>query len=223
MNIAHNLPSRPCLLCGAGVRGGGLCPGCRADLPVLPAPRCPQCALPTADGGLCGQCLRHPPAFERTRALYAYAFPLDALIRQCKYQGGLDITELFAQALAASLRAQDEADLILPMPLHPRRLAERGFNQAGEIARRLSRHLRLPWRADVCQRVRDTPAQAGLELAARRKNLRGALVCRADLSGRRVALLDDVMTSGASLDALARAVRQAGASAVSAWVVARTL
>jgi ComF family protein len=175
------------------------------------------------EGALCGACLRHPPAFDHTEAVYAYDFPLDALVKHCKYQGALEVTELFAWALAERVRGLDAADLIIPMPLHPTRLGERGFNQAVEISRRLARHLQLPWLADACQRLRNTPSQAGMDLKARRRNLRGAFNCRQDLAGLRVALVDDVMTSGSSLNELARAAKKAGAGSVTAWVVARTL
>lgn len=189
----------------------------------MPAARCPQCALPSTAGEVCGHCLRHPPAFDHTEAVYAYAFPLDALVRHCKYRGGLELTALFAHALAGQIRERDRADLIVPMPLHPERLGERGFNQAAEIARRLAGQLQLPWLASACARVRDTPPQAGLDLKGRRRNLRNAFHCTGDLAGRRVALVDDVMTSGASLNELARTVKKAGAISVTAWVVARTL
>lgn len=189
----------------------------------MPAARCPQCALPSTGGEVCGRCLRHPPAFDQTEAVYAYAFPLDTLVQQCKYRGGLELTALFAQALAGQIRGRDSADLIVPMPLHPGRLGERGFNQAAEIARRLAEQLQLPWQASACTRVRDTPPQAGLDLKDRRRNLRNAFRCDANLADRRVALVDDVMTSGASLNELARTVKKAGAISVTAWVVARTL
>ncbi len=109
------------------------------------------------------------------------------------------------------------------MPLHPTRLAQRGFNQAAEIARRISPQVRIPWLAEACQRVRDTPSQAGLDLKTRQRNLRGAFACTMDLSGKRVALIDDVMTSGSSLNELAGVVRKAGAVEIQAWVLARTL
>jgi ComF family protein len=125
--------------------------------------------------------------------------------------------------LEESLHDQPSSDLLLAMPLHPKRLAERGYNQAAEIARRLAPRLGVPWRPDGLRRLRDTPPQAGLKLLARRRNLRGAFACDLDLSGRRVALLDDVMTSGSSLGELARCVKRAGAVEVEAWVVARTL
>jgi ComF family protein len=175
------------------------------------------------DGAVCGHCLRHRPAFDRTEAVFAYAFPLDVLVQHCKYRGALELTELFAQALGTRPLDQGGVDLIVPMPLHPARLGERGFNQAAEIARRVAARLGFSWQADACERVRNTPPQAGLALKARRRNLRGAFTCKQDLSGRRVALVDDVMTSGASLNELARVVKQAGASHVEAWVAARTL
>lgn len=231
-----------CLLCGTGVRGALLCAGCAGDLPQLPEMRCPQCALPTPDGGLCGNCLKRPPHFDRTRAAFRYGFPLDALVQAYKYRHRLELADLFAHALAGELVGKvlpvnafagpplkrvgpngGAVDLILCMPLHPDRLAERGYNQATEIARRLARHLQQPWAAEACRRIRATPPQAGLGLKARRSNLRGAFVCDADLSGMRVALVDDVMTSGSSLNELARVVKKAGAVEVEAWVVARTL
>lgn len=225
--VQNRLP-QDCLLCGGRVVGAQLCNTCHTRLPVLPRPRCGQCALPLphhdpAAPLICGHCLKHPRAFSRTVAVYAYATPLDGLVKRCKYAGELSITAWFAQSLARELKAEPRPDLILPMPLHDQRLADRGFNQAVEIARRLAPLLDLPWTAQGCERTRDTPPQAGLDLRARRRNLRGAFRCNLDLRGKRVALLDDVMTSGASLDALAREAIRAGAAEVSAWVVARTL
>lgn len=225
--VQSRLP-QVCLLCGARTLGGLLCSGCAADLPALAGAACPRCALPWSGGResggvVCGRCLRHPPAFESTRAAFRYAFPVDALIRHCKYHGALELTDWFARALEREVANLPAPDLLLPMPLHPARLAERGFNQAAEIARRLAPRLGIPWSATGVRRLRDTPPQAGLNLRARRGNLRGAFGCDLDLHGRHVALLDDVMTSGASLHELARAARQAGATRVSAWVVARAL
>ena len=211
-----------CLLCGARVTGQLICPDCTADLPTLPTERCPQCALPSPAGLICGACLKRPPQFERGEAVYRYAFPLDRLIQHCKYNGTLELAGLFAEAMAARLLDQPRPDLVIPMPLHPARLRQRGFNQAQEIARHLALYLGIPSR-HVCRRLRDTPPQAGLDLKARRRNLRGAFACDEDLSGKRIALLDDVMTSGSSLNELAKATRRAGAVEVSAWVVARTL
>jgi len=223
INITQSGLGQACLLCGRRLRGGLVCADCMRDLPLLSPDCCPGCALPSSGGALCGNCLRHPPAFDRTIAVFSYAFPLDALIRDCKYGGNLALTDLFAERLAVHLAdVPDRPDLLIPMPLHPARLSERGFNQAVEIGRRLAQRLKVEWRPNACQRVRDTPPQAGLDLKARRHNLRGAFACDTDLTGRRVALIDDVMTSGASLDELARVAKRSGARGVQAWVVART-
>lgn len=221
--IVQQGPSQPCLLCGAHSHGTPLCAGCQADLPRLPARRCPACALPTADGARCGACLKRPPQFQACRAVYRYAFPVDTLVQRLKYAAALPLADFFAGQLAAEVLAFPLPDLILPMPLHPARLGERGFNQAVEIGRALSRRLDVPLHAEGGRRLRDTPSQAGLDLKARRRNLRGAFACATDLQGRRVALLDDVFTSGTSLNELAKAARRAGAAKVEAWVVARTV
>ena len=227
--VQSRLP-HPCLLCGATTHGDQLCPGCRQDLPILPPNRCPQCGLPLSSqrgaphaGALCGACLRHPPAYDHTVAVYAYDFPLDALVKHFKYQGALELAAWFAQGLAQQALGHNNVDMLIPMPLHAERLGERGFNQAAEITRHLAKHLQLPWLPCACQRVRNTPPQAGLDLKARRRNMRGAFRCDVDLSGKRVALVDDVMTSGTSLNELARTVKKAGAVSVATWVVARTL
>lgn len=212
---------QPCLLCGADVTGTPLCPGCLADLPRLPPTRCPTCALPTPLGEVCGGCLKHPPAFDSTRAVYQYAYPLDALLQHYKYGQGLHLAGFLAEQLGHEIA--DRPDLVIPMPLHPKRLKERGYNQAGEIAKRLARRFDLPLALSACTRAKDAPPQASLPLKDRRKNIRGAFECKVDLSGKRIALVDDVMTTGASLSELAKMVKKAGAVEVRAWVVARTL
>lgn len=215
--------SQACLLCGDRTLGAPVCTGCLADLPRLPAGRCPVCALPTPAGEVCGACLRHPPHFDRCHAVYRYAFPADVLIRRFKYDGELALAGFLADRLLEEIGRESPPDLILPMPLHPARLAERGFNQAVEIGHILAARLGVPLAKDGCRRIRNTPPQAGQDLKARRRNLRVAFVCAQDLQGQRVALLDDVLTSGASLDELARVVKRAGAAQVQAWVVARTV
>lgn len=211
------------MLCGAVAHHAGLCAGCRADLPWHRAPRCPQCALPTPDGQRCGACLRQPPAFDRTHAALVYAFPADRMIPRLKYQGRLALAPALGTCLADALADVPRPDRLVPMPLHPARLRERGFNHARELARPVARTLGIPLDATLCTRVRDTPPQQGLAHAARRRNVRGAFACSADLSGLRIAVVDDVMTTGTSLDELASALKRAGAAEVQCWVVARTL
>lgn len=223
LHFAQSWLSQPCLLCGARSVGGPLCPACLEDLPLLPAACCPRCALPTPDGALCGGCLKQPPAFVQARAVYLYDHPADILVQALKYRGQLALAAFLAEHMARRVAAHPLPDLIIPMPLHARRLRERGFNQAAEIGRRLAGQLGVPCRPDACRRVRDTPPQVALPLRARKRNMRKAFACGADLRGLRVALLDDVMTSGASLDELAGTVLAAGASEVESWVVARAV
>lgn len=226
MNICtkfkHLLPQQ-CLLCLAPSGQHALCPACDADLPRISGPTCPLCGLPGGSHEPCGACLRRPPRFDATRAALAYHFPASALLQRYKYAGMLAAAELLGGLLTEHVATVPRPDLIIPMPLHPTRLKERGFNQALEIARVVSRRLQIPLAPDLCTRTRPTPPQAGLDLAARVKNLRGVFACRDSLAGKNVALIDDVMTSGASLDALAGCVKDAGAARVECWVVARTL
>lgn len=214
------------MLCGAS-SARLLCAACEADLPRCPAAACPVCALPLPetgpDGTVCGACLRRPPAFGRTLAAFSYGFPVDRLLHAFKYAGNLALAEALAEPLARLAAARPRPDLLLPMPLHPARLRQRGFNQSLEIARPVSRWLGIPLEARACRRTRDTPAQAGLKWEERRRNVRGAFACDLDLAGKKVAVLDDVMTTGATLDEIGRVLKGRGAAEVSAWVVARTL
>lgn len=211
-----------CLLCGADASGRALCAGCRADLPWHGPAHCPQCATPSPGGQLCGACLKQPPAFDRTVAALAYTFPLDRLIPHLKYNGRLAVAPVLGDLLAQAVANSPRPDRLIAMPLHATRIRERGFNHATEIARGVARQLGLTLDAKNCQRIRDTPPQMGLKHAARRRNVRGAFACSEKLAGQHIALIDDVMTTGTSLDELAATLKRAGAREVSCWVVART-
>jgi ComF family protein len=200
-----------------------LCAGCEQDLPWRSGNRCPVCALPSGTGDVCGLCLKTPPAFDATHAILDYRFPVNAVLQRYKYSGLLAISGLMGHLLARDLHDAPRPELIIPMPLHPTRLKERGFNQAIEIARIVAETLDIPLATQLCSRTRPTQPQTGLALKERRRNMRGVFSCHQNLEGKHVALLDDVMTTGASLDALARAVKDAGAARVDCWVVARTL
>jgi ComF family protein len=177
--------------------------------------------MPLTSGEICGACLERPPAFDRVSASYAYAFPLDALIQAYKYGRDLSLAPLLASHLPR--QAGRTVDALIPMPLGAARLRERGFNQAHELAKRLGRVLGLPVLALACRKVADTPPQAGLRWSERARNVRGAFVCDADLSGLRVAVVDDVLTTGATLNEIAKNIKRAGALEVQGWVLARTL
>jgi ComF family protein len=219
--LMQQLLPRRCVLCDAPTRVARICAGCDVELPRLPLARCGVCAVPLASGNVCGACLQAPPAFDRVSAVFAYAFPIDALIHAFKYGQQLSLAPVLGEALAAS--AAYDADVLVPMPLAPRRLSERGFNQALELARFVSRRHAIPVVATRCRKVIETPPQAALPWKERAKNVRHAFACDADFSGLRVAVVDDVLTTGATLNEFARVLRKAGAVSVAGWVVARTL
>ena len=140
-----------------------------------------------------------------------------------KYHGTLAYADWFAQAMLERRAEPPAADVLIPVPLARSRQRERGFNQALEIARPLSRWTGIPLLADTAIRVRDTPPQASLPWSERAKNIRGAFACATALSGKRVIVIDDVMTTGASLEEFAKTLKRAGAASVENWLIARTL
>lgn len=211
-----------CALCAAPTGTELICAACARTLPCLP-PTCPRCALPSAQGGLCGQCLANPPAYDRSQAAFVYAFPLDRLVQSFKYHGTLAYADWFAQAMLERRAGLPAADALVPVPLARGRQQQRGFNQALEIAKPLSRWTGIPLLADAAIRVRETPPQASLPWNERAKNIRGAFACATALAGKRVIVIDDVMTTGASLDEFAGTLKRAGAASVENWLVARTL
>ena len=219
--VLNTLLPQDCLLCGAPSGERILCRPCQDDVPRLVTDLCPVCAQPCPGGSLCGECLRHPPHFDATLAPFRYAFPANKLIQALKFGHRLGLAPFLAEAMLQGLRPT--ADLMIPMPLGPGRLRERGFNQALELARPLARALGLPLDLSICQRRLDTLPQSLLPWKERRKNIRHAFECLADLDGKSVIVVDDVMTSGATLDELAATLKRHGAARVTNWVAARAL
>lgn len=218
------LPPR-CLLCGAGGEDGcDLCAGCAGDC-APNACRCPRCALPLArPEPICGACLRREPPFAAAWAPFLYAHPLDLLETRFKYRADLAAGRVLADLLIrrAGVDPPMRPDLVIPVPLHVSRLRERGYNQAIELARPLAKALGVPLDASVLQRTKPTPPQTGLDAKARRRNLRGAfaIASRAALPPH-VALFDDVMTTGATLNEAARTLKRAGVARIDVWALAR--
>ncbi|RVU47703.1 ComF family protein [Rubrivivax rivuli] len=210
----------------------GICAECLCRF-AAPRPRCTTCGLVT---GLalprCGACLREPPPFECTVCVADYAYPWDRLITAFKFHGRAELAMPLAELLAAAVRRsvaqapRPWPDTVLPVPLAPARLRERGYNQAWELARHVARTLALPSDAALLQRPLDTAHQSALTRSERQRNLRTAFMAdpqrRNALQGRRVALVDDVMTTGATVRESAAVLRRAGAAAVEVWVLART-
>ncbi len=207
-----------------------VCAACLNDLPWHPELSCPQCGL-ESDGNICGSCLSSPPDFDRTLAVFLYSFPIDAMMVRYKYGNMLNLGNTFGQFLAEKTTLEalnhNHVDLIIPMPMHPARIRERGFNQAHEIAKVLTKNCKERLDFKSVARTKLTPPQASLPLKDRVKNIKGAFKINGDLAGnlkgRRIAIVDDVMTTGASLNELAKTLKKAGASHVECWVVARTL
>ena len=219
---------RPCVLCGQWDRAG-LCHACRHRFVVMQTPRCPHCALPSPGSARCGQCLRAPPPFHHCTALADYAFPWDRLIGRFKFQQQPELARLLAGALADVLQhARDlpPVQWVLPVPLGPARLQERGYNQAWELARHVASRHGLRAQAHWLLRLHDTPHQVGLGRAARETNLRDAMWVPPEgqrgIRGCEVALVDDVMTTGGTAAAATQALLAAGAAGVQVWVLART-
>ena len=212
-----------CRFCASpGAVGLELCRQCAAELPWLDA-HCRQCALPLVNAGeerLCGECLRRPPPFQRVWAPFRYSHPIDGLIKTLKYGDDLAAARLLGDLLAdyLSRRRVSIPDTVIPVPLHPRRLAQRGFNQALELARRLG----VPLAPHLVRRTRATAAQSRLDIRERRRNTLGAFQVTARRMPAHVAVIDDVLTTGATAAELTRVLRQAGAARVEIWVTART-
>lgn len=214
-----------CYLCD-GAATAAVCAGCVAAFPPLPTARCVCCALPAATGQHCGRCLSHPPHYDHTIAALAYGDPLDQAVQAFKYRPALGLSRFLSGLLdeaVSAATAGNQIDLIIPLPLAPARLTERGFNQALELARPLAARRRIRLEARAVRRIRNTPPQVQLPWKERARNIQGAFVCGLPLTGLRVAVVDDVMTTGASLDEMARVLKGAGAAHVTNWVVARTL
>lgn len=225
-NIQSFLFPTTCVLCGAPTTGAdSFCNGCRNSL-THPGPACVRCAAPLPGNSPsdlhCGNCQQKRPAFDRAIAVYRYTPPLDRLIQGGKYNGRLDWLDVLARELADRLHGiAGDADALIPVPLHRTKLRERGYNQSLELARPLARRLQLPVITGGVRRARPTVPQTGLSRELREKNVRRAFVVERNLEGQRLAIVDDVMTSGATIDALAKALRRAGAVRVEAWVLAR--
>ncbi|APC17216.1 amidophosphoribosyltransferase [Pseudomonas frederiksbergensis] len=219
-----------CLLCNEpSDTSQSICTPCETELPWL-GDHCQACALPLPEAGLtCGQCLRDPPAFEQVIAPWTYSFPIDSLITRFKHAAKWPYGRLLAELLAQSLQHHfDEGlkppDALVPVPLARKRLRERGYNQAAMLARWLSDSLEISCDENLLLRTQDTTAQQDLDAKARKQNLLRAfaLTPNAQIKGRHLALVDDVLTTGATAQSLARLLIGAGAARVDVYCLART-
>lgn len=210
-----------------------VCEGCRRQFFHLKRQRCRQCALPlpvSVSDTVCGECLRHPPAFDATVTAADYAAPADQLVLALKFGGRIPLATLMADILRdAALQRQGPPlpTQLIPVPLGSKRLVERGFNQALEIARPLSRKLGVALAPRLLSRERETRAQSLLHPNDRHHNIRGAFIVSAKtfdlVRGAHIGVVDDVMTTGETLNEIAATLKRFGASRVTNFVFARTL
>ena len=239
-NSLPELNHRNCVLCGQGFKthvSSLFCPGCNQDLPKI-SPACHQCGigLPTAVivdldqasrsidviGPRCGPCLTEPPAYDRVISTFAYAEPVKQLVAHFKYQRQLAVGAMFAEILCANiLSSARQIEAILPVPLHPSRLRQRGFNQALELARPLARALKRPLLRSSIRRQKNTLEQSSLSSTQRRTNLSKAFALEQEIPYRTIAIVDDVMTTGSTVAELSSLLKQNGVEYVEVWCVAR--
>lgn len=219
-----------CLLCDEATGSkNSICEACEADLPWLSDP-CERCALPMPLSNLtCPQCTIDPPAFDEVIAAWLYDFPIDALVTRFKHQGKWPLGRLMAQLFGECLRYRfneglRRPDFLLPVPMANKRMRQRGYNQAAMLAAWLGPALQLPVNERLLRRVKETPAQQGLDAKARRRNLLDAfeLLMPQDVAGKHIALVDDVLTTGSTADVIAKLLRKAGARQVDVYCLART-
>lgn len=222
-NFAAIWPAQDCALCGAPSGDALICDPCEAALPAI-RHACLRCALPLAASRLyCGRCLgKRNPAVDDSIAAFEYRFPLDRLVQRFKFSADLALGRMLASRLALRVAGAERPRRIVVPPISPRRLRQRGFNQALELAKVVARGLGLRCEARAIVRLRETEAQHELDRARRLANLRGAFACAKRFDGEHVAIVDDVVTTGATVETLARVLKDSGAARVSVWAVART-
>jgi ComF family protein len=230
--IRLELTTRPCLLCSTTTTDPSmLCMGCLADLPWN-RHRCKCCALPLPYQSelelLCGECLQTPAPFARILCPFRYEFPIDRALHQFKYQGKrywqrsfVTLMEAFVQFHYTNTTAR-LPDVLVPVPMHTDKSRKRGFNQAELLAHGLACRLGVPIDKSWLHKIRDTESQAELNKEGRLKNLRGAFVAKGERHYRHVALIDDVVTTRATVETIARLLHEQGVGTLEVWCLART-
>lgn len=226
--ISSTLWPSCCVLCqGRGEPGRDLCAACATDLIANPV-CCSRCAQPLfrtrGRAALCGRCIGAHSIIESSFVPYRYVYPLDRLIQRLKYANALSVARVLGELFAdrrAELSALPNPELIVPVPLAYHRYRKRGFNQAYELARAVSRRANIEIRTDVVERTRETQEQAGLPRRQRRRNVRDAFRIVRPLNATHVAIFDDVITTGSTVNELAKVLRRAGARTIEVWAIAR--
>ncbi len=218
-----------CVLCGSpGFDQMDICASCYQRLPWIES-ACSQCALPIGSGTkcplLCGHCQKEPPAFDHSLSLFSYRDDAIRLVHQLKFEDKLANARLLGLMLATAVTAgpRELPDCIVPVPLHRKRMRRRGFNQSLELARVVGRVCGIPVDRRSILRVRDTQSQTHLNRTQRRQNIRGAFEFREIPGANRVAIIDDVVTTTATVNEMARLLKAAGVKVVHVWSIARAV
>ena len=213
-----------CLLCRLEVEyRHGLCQGCWAKLPVNEI-HCERCALPMAHESLCGHCQRCPPVFDSVIAPLCYQDPIDQMLCALKYHQQLSFARTAAGLITDTVRESGEPrpDLLVGVPMTHRAVRKRGLNQAVFLARLIGRQLGIPVKSTLIKKLRETDRQSTLNASKRQRNLKGAFHCKGSLEDKHIALVDDILTTGATANEISKVLKAAGANRVDIWVCART-
>lgn len=221
--LPYHLALGTCFLCGLSVDiRKQLCPDCTTDLPWA-TQACSRCARPLASGSVCGRCQGSPPPYQHTVAAFDYRYPVDALVKQLKYAAKIELAVLLGTLMGRKLQTSvtDIPQCLIPVPLHPKRLIQRGFNQALELARTVSRASGIRVDPGCVKRALNTPPQASLPASARRNNVLGAFSLRHPLNYSHVAIIDDVVTSAWTVHELSKLLMGAGVERIDVWVCCR--
>lgn len=226
INFIQELFPQSCLLCAKEGKSS-ICEDCLPSLPYNSDP-CPRCGIPLKSEGddfVCGSCLSNPPSFDKTIAPLLYRPPIDQLLNQLKHQRKLENAKLLSQLFLNSLATRSvRVDALVPIPMHAKRYRQRGFNQSLEIARHISHRLKIPIALNLLEAAKHHSHQQGASKKDRRHNIKGAFQAKdcTDKKISRIALIDDVITTGATADEAAKTLKQAGIEYVEVWAIART-
>ena len=217
--IINYLFPQPCFLCG-DISAQAICEDCLNDLPYLKT-ACVCCGMNLPISDICGNCASNPPIFNQAKALFPYSYPVNILIQVAKFQGNFAILKLLGDLMGQGFKNEKQPDVLIPIPLHFKRLHKRGYNQSLEIAKRIAFHTGTHINNEVCQRIKDTAQQALLSTKERRRNLKNAFsITNLPKKWQHIVLIDDVMTTGSTANELSKVLFSAGAQRVDVWCCA---
>ncbi|OQW94465.1 MAG: hypothetical protein BWK79_05855 [Beggiatoa sp. IS2] len=219
-SFRHWLLPQSCFLCG-DANPQTICSYCLESLPYQKT-ACQHCARSLPKNGVCGKCLQRPPPYQRTQVVFSYDYPVNKLILAMKFNDNLALLKLSGHLMAQRLDLEPRPDVLIPVPLHPKRLRQRGYNQSLELAKMIAKQTGIPLNYTACKRIRNTPQQTRLTAEQRETNVRGAFQVQfVKPEWQHLVIIDDVMTTGATVTELANMFLNAGIRRVDVWCCAR--